>query len=310
MGDGTLNNKTKSKWKWLRITLIILLVFVLAVAVYLFTVYRSAKSTIDDKAHEAVESIDNNVSKRKVGNKESLNILLLGVDKREGDRGRSDTMMVMTIDPKNSRTQLLSIPRDTRTEIVGKGKTDKINHAYAFGESEMSVATVEKFLDIDLDYYVRVNMEGLKQVVEAVGGVTVDNPFDFSSDGHHFSVGTNHLNGEEALSYVRMRKKDPAGDAGRNERQRQVIQGVVKNGMSVTSVTKIHHLIGILGDNMGTNMKFEDMKTLSMNYKNAVSQMDTYQITGQGAKIDGIWYLLVSDEEIAKTKLKIEEYGG
>src|SRR5699024_63461 len=129
-------------------------------------------------------------------------------------------MIVMTLDPNNNQMQLVSIPRDSRTLIVGKGFQDKINHAYAFGGSEMSVATVENFLDIDLDYYVRMNMEGLAQLVDAVGGIMVNNDQQFSQSGYTFDTGKIQLDGDKALAYVRMRKQDPQGDVGRNDRQR------------------------------------------------------------------------------------------
>lgn len=302
--------KKKSKLKWLWITLIIIVALVAAVGIYLFTVYSSVKSTVNEDSHESVEAIDTDATKEKVKKRESLNVLLLGVDERAGDRGRSDTMIVMTLDANNSRMQMVSIPRDSRTEIIGKGVEDKINHAYAFGGSEMSVATVENFLGIDLDYYVRVNMEGLEELVDAVGGITVDNKLEFTQDGRTFKFGNNTLNGEGALSYVRMRKKDPEGDVGRNERQRQVIQGVLDEGVSLTSVTKIHKLIDILGKDMVTNMKFDDMQNLVKNYKNVRSNTSTYQMTGDGKMMNNIWYLLVPDEEITKTKEMIHEYGG
>ena len=94
--------------------------------------------------------------------------------------------MVITLNPKNNSMKTVSIPRDTYTEIVGKGKSDKINHAYAFGGVDMSVATVEKFLNVPINYYIEVNMEGFKDIVDAVGGVDVNNDLEFSLEGKHF----------------------------------------------------------------------------------------------------------------------------
>jgi len=305
-----LKSEKGKKLKWLWISLLVVFLLLAIGGIYLFSIYSSVKSTVDEKSHEPVEAIDTEVTKQKMESKESLNILLLGVDEREGDSGRSDTMIVMTLDPAQSRMQLISIPRDSRTEIVGKGFVDKINHAYAFGGSEMSVATVENFLGIDLDYYVRVNMEGLEQLIDAVGGITVSNEFEFSQSGRTFAIGENTLDGKEALAYVRMRKQDPAGDLGRNERQRQVIQGVLEKGASLTSVTKIHKFIEILGGNMVTNIKFTDMQSLVSDYKNVRSNTSSYQMTGEGKTIDRIWYLMVPDAEIEKTNMMIQEYGG
>src|SRR5690606_29205840 len=105
--------------------------------------------------------------------------------------------------------KMVSIPRDTRTEIIGKGFQDKINHAYAFGGPEMAIDTVENFLDIPIDYFVQVNMESFKDIVDAVGGVTVNNSFSFNAGGYTFNEGQISLNGAEALAYSRMRYEDP-----------------------------------------------------------------------------------------------------
>src|SRR5699024_12248826 len=96
---------------------------------------------------------------KKVKATEPLNILLLGVDARESDKGRSDALIVLSLDPQNDVMRLISIPRDTRTTIVGKGGEDKINHAYAFGGTGMAVATAEDFLGIEVDYYFHLNMK-------------------------------------------------------------------------------------------------------------------------------------------------------
>ena len=117
---------------------------------------------------------------------EPVSILLLGADERGEDKGRSDSLMVITLNPKNNSMKTVSIPRDTYTEIVGKGKSDKINHAYAFGGVDMSVATVEKFLNVPINYYIEVNMEGFKDIVDAVGGVDVNNDLEFTQDGSSF----------------------------------------------------------------------------------------------------------------------------
>src|SRR5690606_34677527 len=107
---------------------------------YVYSIYHNAKQTVNEQMKRELPSIDIERTKEKVARKEKLNILLLGVDKRPGDRGRSDTMIILTLDPQANKMQMISIPRDTRTLIVGKGFEDKINHAYAFGGPDMSVA--------------------------------------------------------------------------------------------------------------------------------------------------------------------------
>ncbi|MCL6572503.1 MAG: LCP family protein, partial [Bacillus sp. (in: Bacteria)] len=202
----------KKSRKWLKVTGIILLLLLVAGGVYAFTIYNSLKNAVDTM-HQPVEREQSEKRQEPVAFKEKdpFSVLMLGVDQREGDKGRSDTIIVLTVNPNSNSVKMLSIPRDTRTEIVGKGKEDKINHAYAFGGVPMAMDTVENFLDIPIDYYMQVNMEGFKDIVNAVGGITVQNELDFTQDGFHFTPGTMNLNGENALSYTRMRYDDPRG---------------------------------------------------------------------------------------------------
>ncbi|WP_163526950.1 LCP family protein [Halobacillus ihumii] len=304
----TRKDRRKKKRKWLWVSLAVVLLVAGGSAAYLYSIYRNVKTTVDSEIHKKVSGIDHQVTEKKVEDEEPINVLLLGVDEREHDTGRSDTMIVMTLDPANDRMQMVSIPRDTRTKIVGKGIMDKINHAYAFGGSDMSVNTVENFLDISLDYYVRMNMEGLSQMVDLVGGITVQNDFAFTQGGYNFPKGQIELEGNEALAWVRMRYDDPQGDAGRNERQRQVIQGVINKGSSINVVNNIGSIMDVFGENVATNMKFEDMRNLAMNYRSARENLTTYQMTGQGTRINDIYYLQVPQSEVKKTHEMIKEY--
>ncbi|ARI76264.1 LCP family glycopolymer transferase [Halobacillus mangrovi] len=308
-----LSKHKKKKGKWWKIPLLLLTLIILAGGIYVYTVYSGAKSTVDEKMHKQVASINHELTEKKMEEQKSLNILLMGVDERSYDSGRSDALMVLTLDPSNNRSQLVSIPRDTRTEMVGNapqsGSLDKINHAYAFGGADMAINTVENFLDIELDYYVKVNMEGLADLVNSVGGVTVQNSIDWvGTNGYHYKKGQLTLNGSQALRYVRMRYEDPKGDLGRNERQRQIIKAIVDKGASVGSVNKIGDVMDVLGNNVTTNMDFNTMKDLMLNYRSAQKDMTTYQMTGSGTKINGIYYLQVSDQEIQEVHNMIKEY--
>ncbi|WP_281658720.1 LCP family protein [Halobacillus sp. Cin3] len=296
-----------------------LLVFVLiaGVGTYVYSLYAGAKNTVNNKMHEEVTSIDHEITKKKIQAKEPLNVLLLGVDERNGDRGRSDALMVLSVDPNNDRSQLISIPRDTRTEMVGDssqaGKLDKINHAYAFGGTEMSIQTVENLLDIELDYYVKMNMEGLSDMVDAVGGITVNNELQWTDTGYYkkgyeYNKGDITMNGPETMGFVRMRYQDPNGDFGRNERQRKVIEALIDKGASVGSVNKIGNMMDALGNNVTTNMDFSVMKDLLVNYRSASNTITTYQMKGSGTKISGVYYLQVSEQEIQDVHNMIKEY--
>lgn len=304
---GKRMSRKKSKKTWLKVTLIVVLVFALGAGGYALSIYNNAKNTVNDKMHEAVKTIDTGVTKKKVAATEQLNILLLGIDAQSGERGRSDALMVLSVDPTNDKMKLISIPRDTRTYIVGKDFDDKINHAYAFGGPDMAIATVENFLDIELDYYVSMNMKGFKELVDQLGTITVYNDVAWSDGKYDFGFGPTEMDGDKTMSFVRMRKQDPSGDFGRTKRQRQVVQGIVNRGASVGSVTKINGVIDVLGNNMATNLDFDDMKNLLADYRNTVKNFEDYQMKGTGTTIEGIYYLLVEEDEIQKVRRMIVE---
>jgi polyisoprenyl-teichoic acid--peptidoglycan teichoic acid transferase len=293
--------------KWLKVTGIVLLIMLVAGGVYGYTVYKSFKNAVVTM-HQPIEREQSEKRQEPVvlEKKDPFSVLMLGVDEREGDKGRSDTIIVLTVNPNNNSVKMLSIPRDTRTEIVGKGKEDKINHAYAFGGVPMAMDTVENFLDIPIDYYLQVNMEGFKDIVDAVGGVTVQNDLDFNHDGFHFTKGELDLNGEKALSYARMRYEDPRGDFGRQTRQRQIIQGVINEGASLSSLTNFSNIFIALGNNVRTNLTFDQMVDIQKNYKDAGKSIQQIEIKSQGTKINGIYYGLVSPEEkqLVQSELK------
>jgi len=298
--------KPKKK-RALKIIMAIILVLILGVGAYAYSIWHSVEKTFT-QTHEPLNRDVSEKRSEKVSfrNRDPISILLLGVDQRAGDHGRSDSLILMTVNPKDQSMKMVSIPRDTRTEIVGKGSTDKINHAYAFGGVDMAVNTVEKFLDVPVDYYVQVNMESFKDIVDAVGGVTVNNDLNFNYDGYSFKKGDLTLDGKEALAYSRMRKQDPRGDFGRQMRQRQIIEGVIEEGASVQSLANYGTILDTIGTNVRTNLTFDDMKQIQSNYKDARRNVEQLQVDGKGEKIDGIYYYAVSDatREALSSKLK------
>lgn len=297
-----MRTNQKKKRTWLRVTGLILIILLIAGGVYAFTVYHSLKNAVETMHQPVNRKTDKRPEPISLKKKEPFSVLMLGVDERKGDKGRSDTIIVLTVNPNLHSVKMLSIPRDTRTEIVGKGTVDKINHAYAFGDIPMAMDTVEKFLDIPIDYYMKINMEGFKDIVDAVGGVTVQNDLDFTSDGIHFPMGKIQLNGTKALSFSRMRHEDPRGDFGRQTRQRQIIQAIIHEGASISTLTNYSDIFSALGKNIKTNLTFDEMVDIQKNYKDASSNIEQIEIKGSGTKINGIYYLIVSPEE----KLRVQ----
>ncbi|MGG3563580.1 LytR family transcriptional regulator [Neobacillus rhizosphaerae] len=300
--------KEKKSRKWLKVTGVILLLLLSVGGAYAYTVYKSLKMAVVTM-HQPVERKIQVIRQEPVvfEEKDPFSVLMLGVDERAGDKGRSDTIIVLTVNPNTNSVKMLSIPRDTRTEIVGKGSEDKINHAYAFGGVPMSMDTVEKFLNIPIDYYMQINMDGFKDLVDAVGGVKVQNDLDFTQNGFHFARGEITLNGEQALSFSRMRHEDPRGDFGRQARQRQIIQAVIREGMSLSSLTNFSDIFTALGRNIKTNLTFDQMIDIQKNYRNAGRNIEQMEIKETGTMINKIYYGLVSPEEKQRIQTELKE---
>ncbi|MGP7817981.1 polyisoprenyl-teichoic acid--peptidoglycan teichoic acid transferase TagU [Niallia sp. 01092] len=297
----------KKKRIWLRILLSLFLLIIIAIGAYIFSIYKSLTDAVGTMHQPVERTASKRVEDIQLNKKEPFSILMLGVDERDGDNGRSDTMIVLAVNPNNNSVKMLSIPRDTRTEIIGHGTSDKINHAYAFGGVAMSMDTVENFLDIPIDYYMQINMEGFKDIVNAVDGVTVQNDLDFTYEGIHFPKGSITLDGDKALKFSRMRYDDPRGDYGRQLRQREIIQAVIKEGASLNSLTNFGDIFDALSKNIKTNLTFDEMVEIQQHYKAAANNINQETITGSGQKINNIWYLIVPDEEKTKVQKEMKE---
>ncbi|MGH0431186.1 LCP family protein [Bacillus hominis] len=249
--------------------------------------------------------------------KKPFTILIMGIEDyaTDGQNGRTDSLMFATVNPNSKKVSLMSIPRDSRVKIVGKNKEDKINAAHAYGGEKMTIDTVEGFLKVPVDHYIKIDFQGFKGIVDAVGGVTVDVPFDFweRSDVDYykkiqFKQGQQNLNGEEALAYVRMRKQDPNGDYGRAARQRQVLAAVAQKLNSASTVFKIKDLTAVVGKYIKTDIPISDGLALY----NKISGFDpstiqTLKLEGEDKKIGGIYYFLpdpISVETIHNEILK------
>lgn len=300
--------RKKRKKTWVKVTGIVFGLLLLSTGAFAYSVWNSISETADT-IHKPIERATEKREETLALEKQvPFSILLLGVDERENDRGRSDTMITVTINPETQSVKMLSIPRDTLTEIVGHGFDDKINHAYAFGGPEMSMDTVENLLDIPIDYYVKINMEGFADLVNAVGGVKVNNTFAFTYEGKHFPLGEMELSGEDALKYTRMRYEDPNGDFGRQQRQRQVIEGIAKEGISITSITNYQKIFDALGKNLETNMTLSEIMDIQKNYRNALNSIDQLAVDSSSTIINNIYYGIIEDEEISRIQAELQEH--
>ena len=287
------------------------IIFGIILVLFLAVVGMGAKLYWDvsksmDKTYETVER--SKKSQVNLNNKEPFSVLLLGIDTGDDGRveqGRSDTTIVATVNPRDKQTTLVSLARDTYVDIPGQGKQDKLNHAYAFGGASLAMDTVENYLNIPINHYVSINMAGLKELVNAVGGIEVNNNLTFSQDGYDFTIGKISLDGEQALSYSRMRYEDPNGDYGRQERQRKVIEGIVQKVLSLNSVGNYQQILTAVSDNMKTDLSFDDMKKIALDYRSAFGKVKQDQLQGTGFMQDGVSYQRVDEQELTRVQQEL-----
>ncbi|AVR91604.1 LytR family transcriptional regulator [Enterococcus faecalis] len=288
------------------------IIFGIILVLFLAVVGMGAKLYWDvsksmDKTYETVER--SKKSQVNLNNKEPFSVLLLGIDTGDDGRveqGRSDTTIVATVNPRDKQTTLVSLARDTYVDIPGQGKQDKLNHAYAFGGASLAMDTVENYLNIPINHYVSINMAGLKELVNAVGGIEVNNNLTFSEDGYDFTIGKISLDGEQALSYSRMRYEDPNGDYGRQERQRKVIEGIVQKVLSLDSVSNYQEILTAVSDNMKTDLSFDDMKKIALDYRSAFGKVKQDQLQGTGFMQDGVSYQRVDEQELTRVQQELK----
>ncbi|CUH95744.1 hypothetical protein P22_1824 [Propionispora sp. 2/2-37] len=225
-----------------------------------------------------------------------VNILVMGVDERSGDVGRSDTLFVITVDKDTKAVSMLSVPRDTRVKIPGHGY-DKINHAYAEGGHKLSMKAVEELLDIPIDYYVLVNFSGFVNIVDALGGIDInvekrmyyEDPYDDKGLVINLRPGLQHMDGKTAIQYVRYR--DEEGDIGRVKRQQKFVKALMDEAASPAVITKVPALISELSSAIKTDMSVNEMLNLAKLLNDASKQgLHATMVPGRPAYIDDVSY--------------------
>ena len=229
--------------------------------------------------------------------KDKTTVMIMGVDERKDDVGRSDTLMLATVDPKKKSASLLSIPRDTRVHVPGYGY-DKINVAYSLGGHELTQDTVEEFLDTPVEHYVLIKVPAFKRIIDAIGGVDIDVEKrmeyvdEWDDDGGlviDLYPGPQHMDGATAITYVRYR--DEEGDIGRIERQQKFMKAVMDQVMSPSIIPRLPNIIREVMGSVETDLSFRQCLELAGALKEAQSNgLNTKMVSGRPVYIDEISY--------------------
>ena len=218
-----------------------------------------------------------NIGKSVDVTKDSFNILISGIDTYGTITkvSRSDVNILVTVNPSTHSILLTSIPRDYYVLIPEFNEYDKLTHAGIYG-IETSVSTIENLLDTTINYYVKVNFTSLVDIVDALGGITVESNYDFTTqDNYHFTKGINKLNGKEALSFARERKAFADGDRIRGQNQELILASLINKAMSPSIITNYVDLLNALDDKFVTNITNEEITNF---IKKQISEMSSWNI--------------------------------
>lgn len=323
---GELYRKRKKRIKKRRlkvffVSLFLIILFLIGYGAYYVTnILGNVNKTDISQSNEDLGIDYNNDNSRD----NITNILLLGLDKRsQTDKGRSDAIMVLTVDTKAKKIKLSSLMRDMRVSIDGHGK-DKLNHAYAFGGAELAIKTVNQNFGLDIKDYVLVDYDGLEAIIDAVGGVNIEikeSEFDMVNDYIHdlavlkdvtppylSNPGTQTLSGMQAVAYSRIRYVGN-GDYERTERQRRVLSAIFEK-IQRAGVTKYPGIVNNLIPYVETSL--DTMEMLTLGKKILISGFSNIEQTRfpsdgycEGRIIKGTWYLIFNTKV---TKQQIHDY--
>src|SRR5690625_4252940 len=277
---------------------IVLTVALVAVGIYLYSLFNTFEQGVSD-SYEATDRERSDLRMEEVDpNLDSFTVLIMGIDESEtrtesegldSDGFRTDTMILATFDKDEDDIKLVSIPRDTLTYFSDENYFDKITHAHRNGGPESSMHAVESLLNVPVDYYIRVSMPAVVDVVDALGGVEFDVPFDMESPTSidrgsiEIEEGQQTLNGEEALGVIRNRDVDT--DLGRGNRQLEMVEAIMQKAKSTGALTKIDDLIEVVADNVRHDMSSKTIRDLASYYAFNSIEFENTQIVG-----DDYWY--------------------
>ena len=312
-------SKRKRKKRLLTFVLIPLIVLFGGVSIYLGSVYNKAQNVFegsyeDDGRDKGSELRDDIVNPKD----HNVSILFVGVDKgggRDGDAdsGLSDALMLATFNVEDKSVKLLSIPRDSYVYIPSRDSYTKITHAHAYGGIKESIETVEHLFEMPVDYYVRLDFDAFIDVVEALDGIKVDVPYAISEMDSHdvkgaiqLDAGEQWLNGEEALALARTRKYD--NDFERGNRQQMILEAILDRVISVNALANINILLEAVGNNMKTNMSFDEMKDFSSYISNKL-QIDTLNLEGSDLITDA-YYFELDEAHLEEIKTELHNHLG
>lgn len=241
---------------------------------------------------------------------EPFTVLLLGVDTKNL-KGRSDTIILATVNPETNKISLLSVPRDTRVKIHGKGY-EKIAHANAYSLNT-AIYTVEDLLKVKVDYYATINLNGFTDLVDAIGGLNIDVEKNISFNDRltnqtfKLKAGPQKLTGVQTLNYARFRS-DGEGDFGRIRRQQQVLSEIANQTTDIRNLKSITKIISALGNNIKTDIDFTKTLKTILNFSDLNGKdIEKIELKATSQMIEGLSYVTITDDELQRIRNEISK---
>ncbi|GMB09148.1 LCP family protein [Thermolongibacillus altinsuensis] len=310
--------KKRKRRRALFFILLPLLAIIIGGATYASFLLNKAQSVIQN-SFEEIEGREKPRIKEVDPNSDNISVLFIGVDdsdvrqKRSMGAVRSDALVLATFNAKEKSVKLLSIPRDSYVYIPVEKKYDKITHAHAYGGVKATVETVEELLDIPVDYYVKMNFEAFVDVVDELGGIEYDVPYELYEmdskdrrDAIHLKPGLQTLNGEEALALARTRKYD--SDIERGKRQQELIKAIFKKATTIHSLTKYDDILEAVGKNMTTNLTFDEIMGFLAYVTKGKTNIETLHLEGQDTTISGVYYYQLDEANVDEIKQTLKDH--
>lgn len=279
------HRRRKKILRWVLIVLAIVVIGALLAAGYIYKNLRDSTNAMYTPVSKTTKSNKGRSLDNLLAAKKPINILLLGTDTGAMNRhwkGRTDTIMMLTINPKTETTKVISIPRDMKASLPDYPKVSpiKINSAYTLGGVQETIKTLDKYYSVPIDGYILINMGGLKKAIDQVGGVTVTSPLTFDNMGYHFEKDkTYHMMGKEALAFAQLRHGDPRQDYGRQDRDRRIVVGLLKKSVSPKMLLNKDFLDSI-SSQMQTDLTMMQMYHIGMDYRKATNNQQTDHAQG------------------------------
>ena len=277
-----------SRYKWKRIVGIVIgLIFVLVLA-SVTGFMKSTYATMNQISAAGISAEGPHAKSVDVTG-EAFNIYITGIDQWEEEKGydleRSDVNMIVTVNPVTKKVLLTSIPRDSYVKLHTAQAMDKLTHTGVYGVDE-TLNTVEDWLGVDLNYYVKMNFTAVRDIINAMGGIRVYSPVEFDSSlrPYHYKKGWNDLGGRQALFFARERHAFEGQDAIRVENQQRVMKAIIKKMTSSTTLlTSYDDVMAAAGKNLSTNMSSGDMTELVKMQITDLAEWDiqSQKITGE-----------------------------